>query len=218
MNRLYNALIRFILPHFMFVTINANDSLTSGVFPNANLTVPWFTDGVSFRQNFCDVQSQFHNGDVELRTAFEGRNLHVALGPEPDYVFLNDDGSINQDNPGLMVKLLDEIALRGKFTWRDTFVWEDYNAMAVAEKDWTDFVFWSVSNYDMSANWWFDSRARTSMGISFPKGWMDGSLIIVTTKDDDSVKDAFQPFSWATPFTGTVWLAIVLSAFHSKKA
>ncbi|GFH55632.1 hypothetical protein CTEN210_12108 [Chaetoceros tenuissimus] len=59
----------------------------------------------------------------------------------------------------------------------------------------------------MSANWWFDTLTRISLGASFPKGWLDGSLIIVTIDDDR--QDEFQPFSWAKPFTWTVWVAII---------
>ncbi|GFH55628.1 hypothetical protein CTEN210_12104 [Chaetoceros tenuissimus] len=198
----------------LLFSVNADDTNSTGLFPNANLTVPLFSTDTSFRQNFCDIQSQFHNGEVELRTAFEGRDLHVSLTYDPDYVFRNEDGSINLENPGLLVQLLDEIALRGKFSWRDTFVWEDYNALT-EDKDWTDLLLWSVDSYDISANWWFDTRARTSRGVSFPKGWMDGSLIIVTTKDDDSVKDEFKAFSWATPFTWTVWVAIIATLIVS---
>ncbi|GFH55631.1 predicted protein [Chaetoceros tenuissimus] len=99
------------LQQLLFIGVKADDSITSGLFPNANLTVPLFTPNTNFRQNFCDIQSQFHNGEVEIRTAFEGRNLHVSLTVDPDYVYRNEDGSINLENPGLLVKLMDEIAL-----------------------------------------------------------------------------------------------------------
>lgn len=46
----------------------------------------------------------------------------------------------------------------------------------------------------------------------YPRGWYEGSFIIVS-KLEAFFKSEFSAFSWMRPFTGSVWLGIVLTLF-----
>ena len=50
--------------------------------------------------------------------------------------------------PGFMVEILDEVAKRAGFTWRDSYsLFRDPEKLG---KTWTDLVQWQVKSYDMS--------------------------------------------------------------------
>ena len=85
--------------------------------------------------------------------------------------------------------------------------------MPPSGKTWTELLDWSVATYDVSVNYWFDTAERNGMGISFPNGWYDASVVIVTRQDDDSflTTSVFHPFGWTSPFTRNVWLAIAVT-------
>ncbi|GFH57881.1 hypothetical protein CTEN210_14357 [Chaetoceros tenuissimus] len=172
----------FLLRVGLFHTCKADDA--ANLLPNPDLYVPQFNYTVSMRQNFCELQTKFHAGEIELLTAFEGQQLNVAIGEDPLHINYGDEirSSINTENPGIVIKIFDEIAKRGKFTWKESFVFEK---SPPSGKTWTELLDWSVATYDVSVNYWFDTAERNSMGISFPYGWYDASLIIVTAQDDD---------------------------------
>ena len=172
-------------------------------FENTDLSLDLFNTTVTYRQNFCDEQERYQNGELEINLALEGRHLNVALGPNPTFFKRNLDGSINQEYPGLVPVLLDEVARRGKFTWRDSFA--VHGVEISSDKTFTDILVWLVDTYDVAAGWWFPLHERESRGVSFPKGWYDGSIIIVTKQESNSYFGTFSPFSWSQPFTPSVW-------------
>ena len=60
---------------------------------------------------------------------------------------------------GLMVTVLDEVAKRAGFTWRNSYaVFADPE---LSGKTWTELVKWQISSYDLSGEWWVSSHART---------------------------------------------------------
>lgn len=131
------------------------------LLPNPDLYVEPFNTAVSYRQDFCDLQSKFHNGEVELRTAFQGRQINVNIGYDSSVINFLEDGTIDPLEPGIMVEVLDEVARRGGFTWIDSFVYEQ---APPPDKSWTDLLVWSIATYDISVNWWFTTPERVALG------------------------------------------------------
>eukprot|EP00548_Thalassiothrix_antarctica_P010333 CAMPEP_0194161974 /NCGR_PEP_ID=MMETSP0152-20130528/79244_1 /TAXON_ID=1049557 /ORGANISM="Thalassiothrix antarctica, Strain L6-D1" /LENGTH=521 /DNA_ID=CAMNT_0038871833 /DNA_START=396 /DNA_END=1961 /DNA_ORIENTATION=+ len=125
---------------------------------------------------------------------------------------LNDDESINEDYPGLAGVLMDELARRANFTWRDSFVMLD---RPVDGRSFTDLLEWTTLTYDLSVNWWTWTSERRSLGIDFPIPWYDASIMIVGKKDKDANKDKFDILSIFAPFDLGVWLMIVLTMITS---
>ena len=173
--------------------------------PNPDISADVFDDA-DFRTNMCSYQESYVNEEVELRDALKGAKVNVAVGYDPDFVNLDKDGNLNSADPGLLIKLLDEVASRGGFTWRDFFTIEG-NPYSVQGKTWTDLLLWSIGTYDVSARWWLHIPTRIAAGVSFPRGWYNADVIIIARKDESFFED-LRLFSWSRPFTAGVWLSL----------
>ena len=190
-------------------THNAVATIDFNTIPNENLTVTLFDENVNHRTNMCEYQELYNNGTVALGDALRGAAITVALSNDIDFVnYDNNTNQLNSSDPGLMVELLDEIARRGGFTWRDTFTMER-RITVKDDETWTDLLLWSIDTFDVSANWWLSIPSRISSGTLFPKGWKDSNLIIIARQDEDTIfEDTFRPFSWSQPFTAGVWASL----------
>ncbi len=74
---------------------------------NPALYAVQFNTSANFRQMFCDLQEKYNRKETELRDAMKGQSIHVSLGP--DYLNFRRDGrSIDANDPGLYVTLMDE--------------------------------------------------------------------------------------------------------------
>jgi hypothetical protein len=167
---------------------------------------PQFSADVVHRQNVCERSLQYINGEVALRDALYGMELHAIVGIG-DFFNYNDETGIDPVYPGLAAVLLDEMALRGGFTWRNSFA-------VFTEPDgnytWTDLLLWSTQTYDISIDYWSVSNHRRNLGISFVKPWYESSLVLV---------DKIEPFvnsnnlsiytNWLKPFEPAVWYLIL---------
>lgn len=110
-------------------------------------------------------------------------------------------------DPGLKIEIFNEITRRAGFQWENTFVWqyppengdseEGVSILSTLEEGWSDVLHRHVNTYDVSVEWWANSRDRISKGASFPKGWMDGSAIILQKQDNNRFRATheFQLFS-----------------------
>ena len=178
-------------------------------YENATLWLDLFEETTEHRQDFCGEQERYQNGDLEINLVLEGKHLNVALGPDSTFVKRNPDGSLNENYPGLMPVLMDEVARRGKFTWRDSFI--IHSSDVPPDKTWSDLLIWLVDSYDVAVWWWFALHSREALGASFPTGWYDGSIIIVAKQESENFFDTFSPFSWSKPFTPGVWALLTLT-------
>jgi len=184
----------------------------SPIIPNQELMEEQFdASAKSHRQNFCEEQTNFTDLDMDLNTALKGKRINIAVGYDPNFVNLDSDGFINPKDPGLMIVLLDEMARRGEFSWRESFVIEQ---SPIEGKSWEDLLLWSIDTYDISANWWFFTHERSAKGVSFPRGWYDASLCIIAKKDEDT-SSSFNAFNWGRPFTPAVWISLTVTMLLS---
>ena len=83
------------------------------------------TPGESYRNNFCNRQAQVENGEIEMPDALRGMNISVhlidwKLGKTIKY---DDDGILDDYNPGLFVNILDDVAKRAGFQSMEGFFW-----------------------------------------------------------------------------------------------
>uniref|UniRef100_A0A7S3VGG4 Ionotropic glutamate receptor C-terminal domain-containing protein n=1 Tax=Chaetoceros debilis TaxID=122233 RepID=A0A7S3VGG4_9STRA len=165
--------------------------------------------GESFRNNFCDRQAQVENGTRNLTDALDGMNISVhlmdwKLGKTIKY---DNNGILDDNDPGLFVNILDEVAKRAGFQWRDSFGVGLTPSMDLKHPDatFTDVLNWGVDTYDISIGEWRNSRERKGLGIFFPLGFVDASLIMVQKK----YTPGFRPFRFLDVFSGKVWLLII---------
>ncbi|KAI2504706.1 ionotropic glutamate receptor [Fragilaria crotonensis] len=171
----------------------------------------------TYRTSVCDRQRDLYEGKTLLQDALQGLNISVAMTnykvPNEDAFFTLVDGKIKEENPGLFVVIMDEIALRAGFSWRNTFAAIDpLDSTIQVGKSWTDLLEWEVDSFDIAADYWARSVDRMARGISFPVGWYDGSIILVYSEDST---DKFNLWSFLLPFETNVWLAMAAAIFFS---
>ena len=192
-----------------FVATNAQEVPT--------LSMDMFTYNFTYRQDVCDRHDNFYNGDVELRNALSGFELHSLIRVGEYFNIDEDTGGIDEEDPGLVAVILDELSERGGFTWRDSYGVTDGPG---ENKTWTDLVVWAVEAYDVSVDWWMHSSERLKLGIGFPEGFVEAHYIMIGIKqdDDDAAANSGSDttllekfaylYAWTQPFSTSVWLFI----------
>lgn len=119
--------------------------------PDQTLQAEKFNYSVSFRQNVCDLQKAIDNNTVELQYALSGLDLRaVALNSEY-FLYDVDSDTLNEEYGGIIVEVMDELASRAGFRWRDSFnvVNDD-----IGNRTFTDLLKWTTETYDISLDWW----------------------------------------------------------------
>jgi len=167
------------------------------------------------RRNMCDRQQALYNDNITLSEALQGLNLSVVLtnyqtpGNTPFFT-LNPDGVIDPEHPGLFAIILDEVAARAGFSWRNSYgVVLSIDSTTDDNKTWSDLLEWEVDTFDISAGKWDRSITRMANEVSFPEGWYDSSMILIYVNDASvsslHIWSIFLPFQWS------VWLLLVVA-------
>lgn len=193
-------------------------SVTSGQ-ETPFVSVNKFDRSTSYRTNVCDRQRLLWNNSLELPDALQGLDLTVAITdynfgtPEDAFFSLDNERRIRHyqsDYPGIFCVVLDEVARRAGFTWRNSFaVYEPLDPATDGNKTWTDILEWAVDTFDISMEKWGRSADRLAMGIAFPAGWYDSSITLVERFDESTqYKRVVDLWSFLKPFSSSVWIAI----------
>ena len=117
--------------------------------------LPFFTTvqgspNVTHRQNVCDRFEDFYFKRRSLPRALEGLQLHVVVGAyQGGYFNFNNETGIDPDEPGIIAVILDELARRGGFTWRESV--GIYTEPQADGMTWNDTLHWSINAYDFVA-------------------------------------------------------------------
>ena len=145
----------------------------------------WEDEAIVNRTNVCDRQRRFSNGELQLRDTLSVFIADFASIDSAKALFeLSEDGTIPL-KPGIVAVLLDELARRAGFTWRNRFVSD-----IIDENDkqnnktctCTDLLVWSTKNFDISAAFFNASNQRRALGINFPAFWYHDSMILISLK------------------------------------
>jgi hypothetical protein len=177
---------------------------------------PKFDTTDSHRTDLCERQQELYIGNLTLSDALKGLELSVVLtnytseGSKPFFT-LNSQGTIDPANPGLFAIILDELAERAGFSWRQSYgVVLPIDPTTDGNKTWSDLLTWEVEVYDISAGKWDRSIARMQQEISFPEGWFDSSMIMIHV-DSGGSKDSLNIWSFFLPFQWSVWVLLVVA-------
>lgn len=204
------TLFLLLLALFLITTIHAQQA--------PFYKTPKFSTQESHRTNLCERQQLLFAGNISLSQALKGLELSVVLtnytspGSKPFFT-LNEDGVIDPENPGLFAIILDELAERAEFSWRNSYgVVLPIDYETDGNKTWSDLLEWEVDMYDISAGKWDRSVQRLQSEIAFPEGWFDSSMILITNDNgEDSSKEQLNFWSFLLPFQWTVWLLLCLT-------
>lgn len=159
------------------------------------------------RNGLCDLHRMVEAGEIELRNALEGIDIHPGIFR---YQLNKETGAIDPVHPGMGIQVLDEIARRAKFEWRNSFGVVD---SPTENQTWGDVLDYTIDTYDIMGDWYLKTTERVAANMLFPEKWYDGSLIMVrkaTVEDGSFDWDAF-----LRPFTPGVWWLIVGTTFFS---
>ena len=74
----------------------------------------------NYRQDVCERYQQVRLGNVTLRDALKGLELRPLMRVGPFFQYTHENG-IDPDDPGLLAIMMDELARRAGFTWRNSF-------------------------------------------------------------------------------------------------
>jgi hypothetical protein len=146
------------------------------------------------------------NKTVDLPNAMRGLNLTVAItnygaGKEANFFSLDADGKIRVTSPGYFADVLDELARRGGYEWRNSFgVYPPRDNTTDGNQTWTDILLWSIATFDISMERWIHSIDRMAAGTSFPLGFADSSAVLGELFQPDQQKQVVQLFSFLKPF------------------
>jgi len=167
-----------------------------------------------FRTNMCEIQKKLFNGTLELRDALQNLSLSVYItnsenmsASEADHWFALSNGTIPTEELGLTTMVLDELADRAGFTWRNSFGTGPWVNDVDNNKTWTDLLVWVTDHYDVAADIWGRSTLRKSKGISFTENYFDNSIIIVQ-RSDNKFSSRNRLWSFFDPFDKWVWITI----------
>jgi len=182
------------------------------LFDVATMEVPLFDVATmerneTFRTNFCEVHRRVENGEILLRNALKDMNIRPVLFR---YQLNKETGAIAEVNPPIGIKILDEVARRAQFKWRDS-----YGVVDSPNKNqtWGEVLSWSLDTYDLNGDWYLRTTERLADGIIFPEKWYDGSLIMI--RKTVILDGVFQWKAFLMPFTFVVWILIVATAIIS---
>ena len=173
--------------------------------PNFNTT---------FRQSVCERQQAFHNRSLELRDALQGLALRPVLFVSNIASELLPPGTkvLPKENPGIVIEVLDALAERGGFTWRDSYGLSNLDTMPPGTS-FDAILEWSAEMYDISAALWTNTIDRVNQSISFPRGWYDSSIILVGFKPQN--QSELNVWSFLEPFSAGVWCLILATVIFS---
>lgn len=171
-----------------------------------------FDESIDFRTNVCDRQKRLYENKLSIPNALRGLNVTVAAvtytsGLWKNYFHLSETtGGIPEDYPGLFVVIMDEIARRAGFSWRNSFGSFPPITASSTNKTWTDLLLWQIDKFDVSMDYWLRTEERLAKGVGFPEAWYDGSLIIVQPViSGDAAATDLNYLSLLRPFTIPVW-------------
>ena len=174
--------------------------------------------GASRRTQLCDLNTLLVAGEVELKYALTGLNLTVGIIDHnlPEFMNFNEDGALDEENPGLFPNLLDELSRRAGFQWRNTFgqvMPPHHEINAESGVSWTDILVDAVETYDFSFGEWVHNLHRRQLGVGFPAGWFDASTILVQSSRFQ--RPEFHVLTFLKPFDNWVWGMIFVVIYFS---
>lgn len=182
----------------------------------AYFATPPMSAGVTHRQNVCERYHAFRNKTIRsLRDGLQGLNLNVVFGSYEGSFFNYDEVTgIDSTDPGLVAVLMDELARRAGFSWRDSFgIYQDATELNTT---WSELLSWTVDNYDVTADWWAVELERINSGVAFPEGFLDSSLMLVSKKTQEETNDnEINLWNWLKPYDVNVWLMTIATIFLS---
>lgn len=149
------------LSFFIIVTAWSSVAVVNGNLDWANIDEGLVVGpgvGRIHETDFCNV---VRDENLDLKDALVGRDLSIAIqyGEGFDFFQYDPTAELSQSNPtGMIANLLDQLASRAGFEWRNSFV--AYNTtttdvlFGTGNGKWDRMLNWATSNFDLSVDKW----------------------------------------------------------------
>lgn len=142
--------------------------------------------------NFCALQTQVENGQLQKKNALVG--LDLSVGVLEDDVERNK-GGVFQKNTYVSFTVFDELSKRAKFTWKNSH--EIFDAPKQGET-YTDILTDGLQKNDVMVDWFSQIPDRVDKYINFAYPFFDASVIMIQKEANDqyniSLISIFKPF------------------------
>jgi hypothetical protein len=169
---------------------------------------------VTHRSKLCSINEKVISGEVELSKALQGLELAVGItdySPEymREYIKFNAEGGLDAETPGLFPTLLDELASRAGFTWRNSYgrVLPPYHPINEGRQingvpiSWDDVLIDAADRYDFVFAQWMQTLTRMQKGVGFATtGCFDASTILIQGEFLLSLHAVFNPVMHSPSF------------------
>jgi hypothetical protein len=111
--------------------------------PNELYQMDMFNTSQIFRQDFCSIHGKVDRGELLMQEGLRGVAIRPMIRINQYFNFI--DGKIDEDYPGIIAVLLDEICRRAGCTWRDTYATHGRPAEGIS---FTELLLWTTDTYD----------------------------------------------------------------------
>jgi hypothetical protein len=146
-----------ILPIAFSILVAAVVCVRGQEAPNELFVTNMFNTSQTFRQDYCKIHKRVDRNELAVNQSLQGVAIRSAISIS-DFFTLKD-GKLDEDYPGLVAVLLDELCRRAGCTWRDSFAsvgpdeakgetWDDM----MEGYTWTDLLLWTIETYDGKFN------------------------------------------------------------------
>ena len=160
----------FVFSHHLSIPLQVVEAAFGGEIRTFD-TVP-FAPNITHRQDVCSRYDKFRNGEINLRDALQGLEIHPLLRLN-GYLNYDDDVGLSKTDPGLLANLMDELGQRAGFTWRNSFgILYSPSKTENVTWSWTEMLLWGVETYDVSVNWWDKVRQFRFWMFVFSKAFL----------------------------------------------
>lgn len=143
---------------------------------------------ITHRTNLCSLSMKYVMGEIKLNDVLRGIELSVGINDYvPEFLSFNAEGALDTEKPGLFPILLDELARRAGFNWRNSYgrVLSPFHPLNEGRLvdgvpvTWTHVMVDAIERYDLLFAEWAHSLERKQKGIGFTTGWFDASIILI---------------------------------------
>ena len=170
----------------------------------------------SHRQDLCGRYDLVRNRRILLRDALRGTKLNVLMQGNTGLSY-TPSGGIDPVYGGYSAEVMDNLAERAGFTWRNSF--GVAGSALEANMTWTEQLWWGINTFDIYFNRWDQSLERMEMGVAFVEPFYDASIILIDKREPETlyldVFDLNSFWNWARPFETGVWILIAVTIVFS---
>ena len=159
------------------------------------------------RCDLCNRTRAVTAGELAIEDALRGARLtFIAAEYDGNAMFYTVDAATGIAS-GMHVELMELVAARAGFA----YTIERITPAEFGGLTWGEYLRSSASLYDANLDWWWQTAARSALGLRSPLGFLDMSLVASAYDRTADGLTWAQFWSFAAPFDAALWALIAAS-------